>query len=74
MNENDAPKKRSKVDKLVKGIVIGGALGSIIGATISQKKSRKPTDSVDQPAKKPKGMVGTFMRGMKALIRGKKKS
>lgn len=72
MPNAEAPKKKSKVDKLVKGIVIGGAIGSIIGATISQKKPKKNDPPAPEPAKKSKGMVNSFMRGMRALIKGKK--
>ncbi|HPO05691.1 MAG TPA: hypothetical protein PLQ36_01130 [Candidatus Gracilibacteria bacterium] len=34
-------KKSSKLDKLLLGVVIGGAVGSVVGATLSNKDNRR---------------------------------
>ncbi len=74
MAETEPGKRNQKVDKLVKGILIGGALGSLVGATVAgigkKKKNEISSSSVEKPKKK--GMVSSFVRGMKVLIKGKK--
>ena len=56
--------------KLVTGIIIGGAIGSIIGVTMAPKTGKETRKIIQQ---KSSGAFGSFVRGMKALVGGKKK-
>lgn len=72
------------MDKLVKGIIIGGAIGSVVGIGLSPKKENKKKVSKTVPEKtssrastppvssKKKGLFSTLGRGVKILITGKK--
>lgn len=64
MAHND--KKRNK---LVSGIIIGGALGSILGMALAPKPGKETREIITQ---KSKGVFGSFMRGVKAIFRGKR--
>ncbi|PIV90968.1 hypothetical protein COW46_00455 [Candidatus Gracilibacteria bacterium CG17_big_fil_post_rev_8_21_14_2_50_48_13] len=80
------PKKRSKVDRLIKGIIIGGAIGSVVGVTLAPKSGKETRDHVKNSAKNflasaqkkgekkvKKGPVGTLLGGVHTLVFGKKK-
>lgn len=81
------PKKRSKVDRLIKGIIIGGAIGSVVGVTLAPKSGKETRDRVKKTAQSllakrkssqakggKKGPVGTLLGGVRTLVFGKKKS
>jgi gas vesicle protein len=65
INEKNSIKK----GKLVKGIIIGGAIGSILGMTIAPKTGKETRAIIKN---KSSGVLGSFARGMRALIQGKK--
>lgn len=84
-----AAKKRSSVDRLIKGIIIGGAIGSVVGVTLAPKSGKetradirsKATSLLPKQKKLPsgekprrKGVVRTLFGGVRALFFGKKKS
>jgi gas vesicle protein len=62
-------KKPKKMNKLVKGMIIGGAIGSIMGMTLAPKSGKETREILH---KKSSGAVGGFFRGMRALIQGRK--
>ncbi len=63
--------KNPKKSRLIKGIIIGGALGSILGMTLAPKTGKETRQILKD---KSSGVVGSFMRGMSALIKGKKEN
>jgi len=65
INEKNSIKK----GKLIKGIIIGGAIGSILGMTIAPKTGKETREIIK---KKSNSMLVSFARGMRALIQGKK--
>lgn len=80
------PKKRSKVDRLIKGIIIGGAIGSVVGMTLAPKSGKETRERVKKTAqsllakrgtqgssKTKKGPVGTLLGGVHTFVFGKKK-
>ena len=44
-------KKKSKIDKLVMGAIIGGAIGSIVGMSIAPKKGQETREYLGQKSK-----------------------
>ena len=54
---------------MVKGIIIGGAIGSILGMTLAPKTGKETRAIIKN---KSSGVLGSFARGMRALIQGKK--
>jgi gas vesicle protein len=65
INEQNSIKK----GKLIKGIIIGGAIGSILGMTIAPKTGKETREIIK---KKSNSILVSFARGMRALIQGKK--
>lgn len=53
-------KKRLKVDKLVKGIIIGGAIGSVVGVTLAPKSGKETRSDLKKGA-------SSLMRSTKKL-------
>ncbi len=65
--DKDLGKKKSKLDKLVMGAIVGGAIGSVIGMSIAPKKGAETREFL---AQKKKGLLGSikdriFHRGIK---------
>ncbi len=58
----------SKVDKLIMGAIIGGAIGSVVGASLSPREKGPTKNNESQKSKKP-GLIKKFF-GL--LIRKKK--
>lgn len=85
MNEEKKPKKKSKVDKLIKGIIIGGAIGSVVGITLAPKSGRETRTALKNTASSflvranetqkaaKKGFLRTLLGGIRTLFFGKKK-
>ncbi|PCI25494.1 hypothetical protein COB57_02140 [Candidatus Peregrinibacteria bacterium] len=66
---SEEPKKKSgKIDKMLLGIIIGGAVGSVAGVTLSNKKIR---DSVKkkmiQTSSSVKGMIRSQKKDKKSI-------
>ncbi len=47
----DKPKKKSKLDKLIMGAIVGGAVGSVIGMSIAPKKGSETREIIAQKGK-----------------------
>lgn len=45
-----ADKKRSRIDKLIKGIIIGGAIGSVVGITLAPKSGKETRRDIQKTA------------------------
>ena len=68
-------KKRKLVDKVLMGAIIGGAIGSVLGATIAPKKgSETRTDIAEAAGKAKKGGSKIFRIIKKWVLRKKDKS
>ena len=44
-------KKHSKIDKLIMGAIVGGAVGSVIGMTIAPQKGKETREMIAQKGK-----------------------
>lgn len=67
------PKKLKKnVDRLVKGIIIGGAIGSVVGVSLAPKKRQQKKKDGSSKDTRKKNFFTTLSRGLKILITGKK--
>lgn len=81
------PKNLKKLDRLIKGIIIGGAVGSVLGITLAPKTGKETrntlktttnqvwkqgADLLKHKVQKKDGIDG-FVGGMRALIFGRKK-
>ncbi len=64
--KKDGEKHRRILDKVIMGAVIGGAIGSIVGAAIAPKKEKQP--SLFQPRKEK-----FLVRLLKKILRIKKR-
>lgn len=58
-----ADKKRSKIDKLIKGIIIGGAIGSVVGITLAPKSGKETRQDIQKTAN------SFFVRGKKEGVK-----
>lgn len=66
---SDPRKIHKRSGRLIKGMVIGGAIGSILGMTLAPKTGKETRQILKE---KSSGLFGGFFRGMKALIKGRK--
>lgn len=79
-------KNMKRMGKLVKGIIIGGAIGSVLGVTLAPKSGKETRNIIKQGSLKAFNsgtkLVSTiklptpglsFFRGIRALLFGKKK-
>ena len=79
-------KKFKKVGKLVKGIIIGGAIGSVLGITLAPKSGKETRAFIKEKSmvafdtgksalsKAPMPRINSsFFRGLRALLFGKRK-
>lgn len=57
-DNSEKKKKNSAMDKLVMGAIIGGAIGSVIGASLSPKTK-----------KEDKGIKKMFFSGLKKILK-----
>ncbi len=51
MNPEEVPKKKHTLDKIFFGAVIGGAIGSVLGASIAPKKGRETRREIVETVK-----------------------
>lgn len=49
--KQESEKKKSKIDKLVMGAIVGGAIGSIVGMSIAPKKGKETRQLIAQKSK-----------------------
>ena len=70
----------NNVDKIVKGIIIGGAIGSVVGVTlapqakkvIAARNEKQKTPPAPSSKKKEKPFLTSFAKGITILLTGKK--
>lgn len=76
--DNEENKKSSKsdtLDKIFMGAVIGGAIGSVLGASIAPKKGKETRRDISDAVKNTgKGSLKLFQKIKKLLSFGKKKN
>lgn len=73
--KSQEPEKKEKRiwDKVLMGAIIGGAIGSVLGATIAPKKGKETRKELEEMAKNAKGSSKIFFRRFKKMLRlGKK--
>lgn len=70
----DQPEKKKHriFDKILMGAVIGGAIGSVLGASIAPKKGSETRQDIVDTAKKAKKGSGLIIRFIKKLLLRKK--
>ncbi len=90
MKKLDSIKKRGKkLDKLIKGLIVGGAIGSVIGITLAPKSGKETRNIIKQRSKSlfdtakatgkevskktTRNPLTTLIRGAKTFLFGKKK-
>lgn len=90
MSTEKDQKKKKKVDTLVKGLIIGGAIGSVLGVTLAPKSGKetrqiikKSSTSIFEKLGQSGGdivqtakqtPVGKLLKASKTFIFGKKKN
>ncbi|MFN7160404.1 MAG: YtxH domain-containing protein [Candidatus Gracilibacteria bacterium] len=86
MTSSKKEKNLKNIGKLVKGIIIGGAIGSVLGVTLAPKSGKETRTMLKKGSikafnsgsqmvsniKMPKPGL-SFFRGIRALLFGKKK-
>lgn len=64
------PRIKRKVDKIVKGVIIGGAIGSVVGIGLAPKGKKSKKEK--KAGKEKRGIFRVIGRGLKVLFTGKK--
>lgn len=64
----DDKKKKHVWDKVLMGAVIGGAIGSVMGATIAPKKGKETRKEIIEMAKNAKGSSRVFFGRLKKMF------
>lgn len=69
--KNQEPEKKEKRiwDKVLMGAIIGGAIGSVLGATIAPKKGKETRKELEEMAKNAKTSSKIFFRRFKKMLR-----
>lgn len=49
--EPKEPKKKSTIDKLIMGAIVGGAIGSVVGMNLAPKKGKETREYLTQKSK-----------------------
>lgn len=72
-NEKDKKDSKHLWDKVIMGAVVGGAIGSVLGASIAPKKGKETREDIAQVAKTAKGKFSRFFGFFKKLLKRKNK-
>lgn len=72
-NEKDQKEKKHIWDKVMMGAVVGGAIGSVLGASIAPKKGKETREDIAQAAKAAKGKFSRVFGFLKKLLKRKSK-
>lgn len=67
--ENDKPKKKSTLDKIVMGAIIGTAVGSAIGVTMAPKKGKETREAIAEHTKEATKLTKETATGFWALAK-----
>lgn len=51
MGDDDKKKSGGKIDRLIMGIILGGAVGSVIGMTVAPRKGKETRELIKQKGK-----------------------
>ena len=49
--KSEQPKKKSTIDKLIMGAIVGGAIGSVVGMNLAPKKGKETREYLTQKGK-----------------------
>ncbi len=67
----DKKDKKKMFDKVIMGAVIGGAIGSVLGASIAPKKGSETRQDIVDMAKSATKKNGLFIRILKKIFKQK---
>lgn len=71
---NEEKKTGSKLDKLIMGVILGGAIGSVLGLTLAPRKGKETREIIKQKGQeyyeKGKEVSGKIIRDNQEIIKG----
>jgi len=74
--ENNDKKKDGNLDKIVMGVILGGAIGSVLGLTLAPRKGKETREIIKEKSKelieKGKEVSENFVRDHKETIQSAK--
>ncbi len=65
-------KKKRMLDKVVMGAVIGGAIGSVLGASIAPKEGKETREDIKDVAKKAQISSKSLLEKIKGILEKRK--
>lgn len=69
---SDKKDKKGKLDKVIMGAIIGGAIGSVLGASIAPKEGKETRKELVETAKKVTEKSITIFQKVKNFVKRKK--
>ncbi len=69
---SDKKDKKGKLDKVIMGAIIGGAIGSVLGASIAPKEGKETRKDLLDTAKKVTDKSITIFQKVKNFVKRKK--
>jgi gas vesicle protein len=73
MAEENKKDKKSSLDKVLMGAIIGGAIGSVVGATLAPKKGKETRKNITEIAKRATKESGNIIKKIIFFVKRKKK-
>ncbi len=76
MADEEPKKEGSKLDRLIMGVILGGAIGSVLGLTLAPRKGKETREMIKQKGQelveKGKAASEKFVRDHRETIQGAK--
>lgn len=69
---SDKKDKKGKLDKVIMGAIIGGAIGSVLGASLAPKEGKETRKDIAETAKKVTEKSITIFQKVKNFVKRKK--